>query len=218
MKRYLVIGPLALVMIWLIVSWLHLIDPFFLPGPLETGKELLKMIVANNIFGDVFSTMKRICIAFLLAAVTGVPVGLMLGMSPRLYKSCEFLIDFFRSIAPLALFPLFLIIFGVNDASKVAVAAWSGMIVVIFNVAYGIMHSNKSRFLAAKIMGAKKTQIFRSVIFWEGLPQTFVGLRNAISWITSIVIATEMFVGTNSGLGHKIVDLQITYLEEKIKS
>ena len=73
------------------------------------------------------------------------------------------------------------------------------------------MHAKKSRILAAKIMGANRAQIFYWILFWESLPQTFIGLRSAISLSLVIVIVTEMFIGTPFGLGKMINDSQIIY-------
>lgn len=211
MKRYIYIGPAVLLLVWGIVTTFDLIDPFFLPGPIETIREAVRMIAGNIIIGDILSTLKRISIAFTIATVFGIPVGLFIGRSDKTYRSVEFLVDFFRSTPGLVLFPLFMIVFGIADASKILVTAFSSSFIVIFNAAYGVMNSKKSRVLAAKIMGATKFQMFRSVIFWESLPQTFAGMRNALAWVFAVILSTEMVVGTDSGLGHKIIDYQITY-------
>ncbi len=60
-------------------------------------------------------------------------------------------------------------------------------------------------------MGATKTQIFKSVLFWESLPQTIVGFRMAVSLSLVVIIVTEMFIGTNVGIGQRIIDFQYTY-------
>jgi NitT/TauT family transport system permease protein len=65
--------------------------------------------------------------------------------------------------------------------------------------------------LAAKIMGANKWQIFHKIIFWESLPHTIVSFRYAISLSLVVIIVTEMFIGTNSGIGKKIIDFQFIY-------
>ena len=85
------------------------------------------------------------------------------------------------------------------------------MLIIIFNTAHGVMNVKNSRVLAAKIMGATKSQIFKWILFWESLPQTFIGLRSAISLSLVVIIVTEMFIGTTSGLGRRIIDSQITY-------
>ncbi len=211
MKKYYIIGPVILIIIWALVAQLKLIDPFFLPSPFITISKLIQLLISGSITGAFFSTLERVVWAFTIALVAGVPLGLLLGRSEKLYRSFEFIIDFFRSTPATALFPLFLLIFGISDKSKIAVAAFTAILIIIFNTAQGVMHAQKSRILAAKIMGASKVQIFRWILFWESLPQTFIGLRNAISLSLVIIVVTEMFIGTTSGLGQRIIDSQITY-------
>ena len=64
------------------------------------------------------------------------------------------------------------------------------------------------RVAAAKVMGANRWQIFKDVLFWESLQPSFVGLRSAVSMALVIVVVAEMFIGSENGLGHKIIDAQ----------
>lgn len=211
MRKFTLIGPILLILIWAVAAQLELIDKFFLPDPFTTIKKLFELLLSGAILGDLFSTLERVALAFIIALVVGLPLGLILGRTEKIYRSVEFIIDFFRSTPATALFPLFLLVFGVTDKSKIAVAAFASLLIIIFNTAYGVIHAKKSRVLAAQIMGATKAQIFRWILFWESLPQTFIGLRSAISLSLVLVVVTEMFIGTTSGLGRKIIDSQITY-------
>lgn len=211
MKKYTFIGPILLVLIWAAAAQLQLIDKFFLPDPFTTLEKLVRLLVSGAIIGDLISTLGRVVLAFIIALVIGLPLGLLLGRTEKIYRGFEFIIDFFRSTPATALFPLFLLVFGITDISKIAIAAFASMLIIIFNTAYGVMHAKKSRVLAAQIMGATRAQIFRWILFWESLPQTFIGLRSAVSLTLVIIIVTEMFIGTTSGLGRKIIDSQITY-------
>jgi len=211
MRKYTFIGPILLILIWAVVAQLQLVDKFFLPDPFTTIGKLFQLLGSGVIIGDLISTLERVVLAFVIALAIGLPLGLLLGRSEKIYRSVEFIIDFFRSTPASALFPLFLLVFGITDISKIAVAAFASMLIIIFNTAYGVMHAKKSRVLAAQIMGATKAQIFRWILFWESLPQTFIGLRSAVSLSLIIIILTEMFIGTTSGLGRKIIDSQITY-------
>jgi len=211
MRKYTFIGPILLILIWAVVAQLQFIDKFFLPGPFTTIKKLFELVVNGGILGDLSSTLGRVLLSFVIALIIGLPLGLFLGRSEKIYRSVEFIIDFFRSTPATALFPLFLLVFGITDISKIAVAAFASMLIIIFNTAYGVMNAKKSRVLAAQIMGATKVQIFRWILFWESLPQTFIGLRSAVSLSLVIIVVTEMFIGTTSGIGRKIIDSQITY-------
>ena len=78
------------------------------------------------------------------------PLGVLLGSNERAYRSVEFLIDFFRSTPSSALIPLFLLIFGVSDINKVAIAAFGALLIVVFNSAYGVINARKQRVMAAQ--------------------------------------------------------------------
>jgi len=129
-------------------------------------------------------------------------------INEKAYRSVEFLIDFFRSTPSSALIPLFLLIFGVSDVNKVAIAAFGAFLIVVFNSASGVINARKQRVMAARVMGASNWQIFKDVLVWESLQPSFVGLRSAVSMALVIVIVAEMFIGSDNGLGHHIIDAQ----------
>ena len=202
------IGPVVLFIVWDLAVRLGLVKPILLPLPADTVATLITGLAGGALLGDFAMTVWRTVQAFLIAAVVGVPLGVLLGSNEKAYRSVEFLIDFFRSTPSSALIPLFLMIFGVSDVNKVAIAAFGALLIVVFNSAYGVMNARKQRVMAAKVMGASRWQIFRDVLVWESLQPTFVGLRSAVSMALVIVIVAEMFIGSDSGLGHRIINSQ----------
>lgn len=211
MKRYLFIGFIILIVLWTTATVFHVVDEFFLPGPWKTIYTLFELAASGVIWNDLAATLERMGLAFAIAIFIGYPLGLFIGSSKRLYRSLEFIIDFFRSLPASALFPLFLLIFGISDISKIAIAAFTSCLIIIFNTAHGVLNSKQSRILAARIMGAGRLQIFYFILIWESLPQTLIGLRSAVSLSLIIIVLTEMFVGSTNGLGRRIIDAQITY-------
>jgi len=203
-----VVGPLALFVVWDLVVRAGFIKPILLPPPIATLETLVTGLLGGPLLADFLVTVKRTLEAFAIAAAIGMPVGIALGSSERAYRSVEFLIDFFRSTPSSALIPLFLLIFGVSDVNKVAIAAFGAFLIVVFNSAYGVINARKQRVMAAKVMGASRWQTFRDVLFWESLQPSFVGLRSAVSMALVIVIVAEMFIGSETGLGHRIIDSQ----------
>lgn len=201
-------GPLVLFLIWDAVVRGGLIKPILLPPPADTLATLLTGLAGGPLLGDFAVSVWRTLQAFVIAAVVGMPLGVLLGSNERAYRSVEFLIDFFRSTPSSALIPLFLMIFGVSDVNKVAIAAFGALLIVVFNSAYGVINARKQRLMAAKVMGASRWQIFRDVLLWESLQPSFVGLRSAVSMALVIVIVAEMFIGSDSGLGHRIINAQ----------
>ena len=202
------IGPIALFIIWDLVVRFGLIKAILLPSPADTVVALVTGLAGGPLLLDFGVTVLRTLEAFLLAAVVGVPLGVLLGSNEKAYRSVEFLIDFFRSTPSSALIPLFLLIFGVSDVNKVAIAAFGAFLIVIFNSAYGVINARKQRVMAARVMGASRWQVFKDVLIWESLQPSFVGLRSAVSMALVIVIVAEMFIGSDTGLGHRIIDAQ----------
>jgi NitT/TauT family transport system permease protein len=202
------IGPALLFVVWDAAVRFGLIKPILLPLPLDTLGALVHGLWGGSLLHDFAVTVGRTLEAFAIAGVVGVPLGVLLGSSEKAYRSVEFLIDFFRSTPSSALIPLFLMIFGTSDVNKVAIAAFGALLIVVFNSAYGVMNARKQRVMAARVMGASRWRIFRDVLIWESLQSTFVGLRSAVSMALVIVIVAEMFIGADSGLGHRIIDSQ----------
>ena len=202
------IGPVVLFIIWDLVVRFGLIKAILLPSPLDTIAALVHGLAGGPLLTDFLVTVGRTLEAFVIAAVVGVPLGVVLGSNERAYRSVEFLIDFFRSTPSSALIPLFLLIFGVSDINKVAIAAFGALLIVVFNSAYGVINARKQRVMAAKVMGASRWRIFKDVLVWESLQPSFVGLRSAVSMALVIVIVAEMFIGSENGLGHAIIDAQ----------
>jgi sulfonate transport system permease protein len=202
------IGPVALFIAWDLVVRLGFIKPILLPSPADTIAALITGLAGGPLLIDFAMTVWRTLQAFLIAAVVGVPLGVLLGSNEKAYRSVEFLIDFFRSTPSSALIPLFLLIFGVSDVNKIAIAAFGALLIVVFNSAYGVINARKQRVMAAKVMGASRWQVFKDVLIWESLQPSFVGLRSAVSMALVIVIVAEMFIGSDTGLGHRIIDAQ----------
>jgi NitT/TauT family transport system permease protein len=201
-----IIGPIAFIAVWWGICSANLVKPVLLPTPFVTIAYLGDALIHGDMLGDTWATLLRTLEAFAIGAVVGVPLGVALGSNTRVYRSVEFLVDFLRSMPASALIPLFILFFGIADINKVAIAGFSVLLIVIFNSAYGVMNARTSRILAAKVMGASSFQIFRDVLLFESLPQTFVGLRNGISTALVIVVVAEMFIGSEHGLGHRIIE------------
>ena len=202
------IGPIVLFVLWDLVVRFGFIKQILLPTPIDTLYALATGLAGGPLLLDFAVTVWRTVQAFVIAAVVGVPLGVLLGSNEKAYRSVEFLIDFFRSTPSSALIPLFLLIFGVSDINKIAIAAFGAFLIVIFNSAYGVINARKQRVMAAKVMGASRWQVFKDVLIWESLQPSFVGLRSAVSMALVIVIVAEMFIGSDNGLGHRIIDAQ----------
>jgi NitT/TauT family transport system permease protein len=205
------LGPLILVVIWYAAGALGILNPRLIPPPDAVFTTTWTAITQGTMINDLMETLGRVVLSFVIAAGIGVPIGIVIGANERVYRSAEFLIDFFRSTPATAMFPLFMLIFGLGDQGKIALAAFSALLIIVFNVAYGVLNARKTRIMAARSMGTGRIRIFADVIFLETLPQTFVGLRAGVSLALVVIVVAEMFIGGMDGMGHRIMDDQMSY-------
>jgi len=204
-------GALLLVGLWAALYAARVVDPVLLPSPWESFAAFWQGLTQGTLWADFQKTIVRTLASFAIATVVAVPLGILLGSSERVYRLIEFAIDFFRSTPASALFPLFLVIFGVGETTKIAVAAFGAGLAILFNVAYGVMSARKQRQLAARVMGAPTLRVLTDVTLLESLPQTFVGMRSGVSLALVIVIVAEMFIGSTDGLGQRIMNAQMIF-------
>lgn len=202
------IGVVGLIVVWYLAVFAHVVDPVLLPPPGATFRALWSGMTHGKLGVDFIKTVERTTISTAIGAVIAIPLGILLGSSEKLYRSVEFVIDFFRSTPASAMFPLFLVLFGVGDEAKISVAAFGAALVILFNVAYGVMNARKTRLLAARVMGASRLRVLADVMLLESLPQTFVGLRNGVSLALVIIIVAEMFIGSTDGLGQRVFEAE----------
>ena len=205
------VSILGFLLLWEILFQSKMVDPVLLPSPIQVIQALIKGFSNGDLETDFLITVRRTIISFILATTIAVPIGVFFGSSEIIYQRVEFLIDFFRSTPASALFPLFLVIFGTGEKTKIAVATFGAALAILFNVAYGVMNARKLRQLAAKVMGAPPIYILKDVTFLESMPQTFIGMRSGISIALVIVIVAEMFIGSSNGLGQKIINSQMVF-------
>ncbi len=210
--RYLpIIGVIGFIALWYLAVVVEVVDPVLLPDPVDAARAVWTGMTGGSLLDDFLRTVERTTYSIVIAAVIAIPLGILLGSSERLYRSVEFVIDFFRSTPASAMFPLFLVVFGVGDETKILVASFGASLVILFNVSYGVMNARKTRILAARVMGAPRLRVLTDVVLLESLPQTFVGLRNGVSLALVIVIVAEMFIGSVDGLGHQVIDAQMLF-------
>jgi ABC-type nitrate/sulfonate/bicarbonate transport system permease component len=205
------IGPLVLLAVWFLVTLTEAVDPFFLPSPAKVGRHLAELLATASTYGHLWSTFYRMLVGYLLAVAIGVPLGVALGYWEDIYESLEFIIDFFRSFPATAVFPLFMLAFGIGDGSKIALVVFGSSLLILVNTTYGVHGSSRVRRMVAETMKASETYILTRVVLPEALPQISAGLRLALSLSLIIVVVLEMFIGTEKGLGHLIYNTHMTY-------
>ena len=204
------IGVLLIIFLWQSVEWLNLFNPIYFSSPGEVLKESYLMFMEEHIYLDIFYTLYRIAMTIFIAMFIGVPVGILFGYFSKFYKYFSGVMDFFRSIPPIVIYPLLLISLGPDDSSRIGVAVFGSVVVVILIISKGLSNEGLLRKKVFKSLGAKKIEIIKKVVWYEALPHIMLSFRTMISLSVIIIIVTEMLVGSKYGLGVRVQNVQIT--------
>ena len=121
------LGPVILLVLWYAAGALGILNTRLIPPPDAVFATTWTAMTQGTMVNDLTQTLGRVVLSFLIAAGIGVPIGIVIGANERVYRSAEFLIDFFRSTPATAMFPLFMLIFGLGDQGKIALAAFSAL-------------------------------------------------------------------------------------------
>ena len=194
---------------WLIVGELQLVSPIFLPSPVEvylTARDLIVDGYRNvSLLQHVAVSIGRALLAFAVAIVTGIPIGLLMGMSPAVNAILDPFVQFLRPLPKLALIPLVIVWFGIGELSKFLLIYRSTLLTIIVASAAAVLSVPEGRIRAALSLGATQAQLFRHVILMNALPELFTGVRVAIGIGWTTLIAAEMIAST-SGIGWMVLN------------
>lgn len=204
MKKNAAIGTLILLAVWYIVTATGLINRLFLPMPPAVFENLVHLCATKGLFVDLFATTWRTLLGFALGCLLGIPVGLVMGRYRAIYQTMEFPVDFFRSIPASALFPLFIVIWGLGDQVQVFLSAWASSMVVLINTIYGVRTGAPIRLMVAKTKKISPLKTFYKVTIPDALPYIIAGARIGLSLSLVVEIVAEMFLGVHNGLGRRI--------------
>jgi len=159
---------------------------------------------------ETVATMQRIGVGFGLATLLGLTMAILCRVFETVDYATATLVELIRGIAPLALLPAFMLIFGIGFISKVAVIVWVAWIPIFLNTLQGMKSADPLLIKAARSMGSTKLQIAFKVILPAAAPFIVTGLRLAMGSAFLVLVAAEM-LGENSGLGFYILDMSQTF-------
>lgn len=181
-------------------------SPAAFARPSEILRVLPNFLSLSGAGLDVAATSARTLAALLIALPLGLAFGLVVAKMRWIRAEGQFLLDFLRSIPATALVPLFLVIFGLGNESKIAAGAFSGSLAIAVAALVGYNGLNAQRARVADRIGLRGLQRILFYEIPEIAPALFVGLRTAASLCLILVIVAEMFIGSTTGLGRIIMD------------
>lgn len=193
-------------------AWIFLVtctaakDTF--PAPAEVFKMLFlsftEPIGVYTIWGHIAWSLYRVAVGFILAAVSGVAVGIAMGSSKMGEAIIKPLFEFLRPIPPIAWIPLAILWFGIGEKSKYFIIWLGAFINVTLNAYAGAVRTDETLIGAARMLGAGDLQVFLRIILPSSMPQIFAGLQVAMSSCWMAVLVAEM-VRSTEGVGWIII-------------
>ncbi|PWC40358.1 ABC transporter permease subunit [Azospirillum sp. TSO22-1] len=199
----------AVLAVWQASGALGWIGPNLLPTPTEvltTAAELAETGYRQvPLWEHVAVSLARAMAAFLAAIATGVPLGLVMGVSPTASALLDPFVQFLRPLPKLALIPLVIVWFGIGEFSKFFLIYLATFLSVVAGAAAAVASVGRDRLRAAEVLGVNRWQMFRHVLLPSTLPDLFTSVRLAIGIGWTTLIAAEMVAAT-SGLGWMVVN------------
>ncbi|PLZ02899.1 nitrate ABC transporter permease [Burkholderia sp. WAC0059] len=190
-----------LVAVWWLAS-LHMPE-FVLPGPPKVLAALVSLVNGGTFFDDLGVTMYRVCMGFVLAALAGAPLGIVLGSNPRAARFFEPLLSIVNTVSS-AIWAVFAIIwFGISNATTVFVVFMTAMPLILTNVWQGALTVERQHVELAHSFHMSGAQIMRKIYLPTILPHFFSGARLAFGfgWRVSLVAET---IGSSNGIGYRL--------------
>jgi NitT/TauT family transport system permease protein len=198
--RLALLSPVAILVLWQLLSSAAIINPLFFPPPSAIVGSLGDPRVQERLPGDIVASLSRILVGFAIGSGLGLVAGLALGMLrlPRLLLTPVFAALY--PVPKIAILPLLMLVFGLGDPSKWAAIAIGAFFLVFYNTLTGVLQIPVIYLDVARNARASRLQIFRTVALPAALPYVFNGLRLATG-TSFVVLAAAEFVGSRTGLG-----------------
>lgn len=199
---------------WHLMS-IYYFNPLLIPPPVTVAIYAYGMTEDGELFFHIWASLYRVIIGYFLGCVIGIAVGVGIGLSRVLNDFVDPPMQFVRSITPVAIVPLAINVFGLEEASKYFVIFYGSFIPVVINTAAGIGSVPKIRVRAAQCLGASRANIIRHVILPSSWPFMLTGLRLALGFSFMGVVAAEM-IGADTGVGFLIMQSRNMLLPEQM--
>jgi NitT/TauT family transport system permease protein len=183
---------------WTLYAWRS--DNLLVPSPLEVVTSFRQGIADGSLWEHTAASLKRVATGFVLGAGLAVPLGFLMGWYRWARGMLEPWVQFFRTVPPLALIPLVIVLLGIGESAKIFVIFLAAFLSSVLATFQGVRNVDNALINAARVLGAGDLTIFLRVAVPSSAPYIFVGLRVALgaSWAT--LVASELIAAAR-GLG-----------------
>ena len=204
-----VVTVVVLLALWALVTNMGWVKPLFLPSPQAVLGKFVQVstegFAGATLLEHTGTSLYRVFGAFALACATAIPIGVLMGVSRVARGIFDPPLEFYRPLPPLAYLPLIIIWFGIDELPKVLLIFLSCFAPLALAARSGMRSASQEQINAAYSMGASYLQVIRHVILPSALPDILIGMRIAIGFGWTTLVAAEM-VAANLGLGQMVLN------------
>ncbi|MEA2983702.1 MAG: hypothetical protein QOF09_5525 [Alphaproteobacteria bacterium] len=203
-------GFLLIVMIlilWEYASAYKWIDPVSMPRVSTIAVSWAKNIIGGALLESLSPTLGRIGAGFGLAALVAVPMGLLMGSVPIIYRLFEPITEFVRPIPSSAYIPVAILFLGIDNEMKVFVVFLASLFPILLNTYSGVRAVDPVLIDTGRTLGVSWMRALWSIVLPASLPSILTGMRISLGISLIVVVVAEMIAG-NSGIGYFILDMQ----------
>jgi NitT/TauT family transport system permease protein len=213
-----VIGTLSVAFVlsvWQVVANARIMPVLFLPGPTDVAQAMVKLFQQEGIWLDIATSGQEIAIGYGLAIVVGLLLGLGMGWYTRFQYAMDPFVNFFYSTPRIVLIPLFIIWFGIDIQSKIAVIFLGALFPIIINTMAGVRNTEAALLKVARSFGASDALIFRRVVLPGSVPFIITGFRLGVGHALTGVVVGEL-IAARHGVGLLIATFGATFQTPKM--
>ena len=206
---------LAIVAAWYGVRESGLVNPALVPAPHAVLAKFIELLARQGLAWDIFVSTRRVFIGVLVGIALAVPVGFLIGWFRSAKAFADPLVNFFRALPPIALIPLVIVYFGVDEPAKLVILIYASFFAGVIVMSEGVSQINPLFVRVARTLGASPNEVFAKVIIPLTVPHILTALRAALGVAWATLVASEL-VAAQRGLGSMIQNASTYFLLDVI--
>jgi NitT/TauT family transport system permease protein len=211
------LSVVLVLVIWEVAVQLRGIPPIYLPAPSSIAVYLWRMILDGTMEYHLGVTLLRIFAGFLVAAVSGIALGVVMGMSRIVSRIADIWIAALYPLPKISLIPLLIIWLGTGEAYRIVISAITAFFPIVMSTYAGIRQADRGLVKAAQDLGAGMRQIQFKVVIPAAMPSILSGLQLGMGVTIILIVAAEMIGGSSqSGMGYLLISAGQVMETEKV--
>ncbi|WP_419735997.1 ABC transporter permease [Pseudomonas sp. COR18] len=197
------ISPLALLLLWALVAEAGLFPRNLLIPPVQVLQSFEELLTSGELLEHLHNSLSRLALGFGIGALAGLAFGILMALSEQVRAYCSPLFHTLRQIPSIALIPMFVLLFGIDETFKIVIVTKTAFFPVALAASEGVRAIPRSYFEVADVYRLRWPTLVREIALPAAAPSIITGLRIALTRAWVVLVATEL-LAADSGLGQMI--------------